>query len=788
MLRIRQLTKRFGPRRGIFDVDLEVAAGEIVALVGENGAGKSTLVKCVGGVLPCDGGEVVVDGGPGAEVAVVWQDLALCDNLDTVANVFLGAELGRIVRDDTLMRLEAERILADIGVTIDELEVPVGELSGGQRQMVAVARALRAGAPVLILDEPTAALGVNESRALDGLLVRLRARGMAVLMVSHRIDQVFALADRIAVMRHGRIVAMVSPLESHPDDVIALMSGASTDSMARRQIHQLRRLVDELAEVEPAASLPLIVTSLSRTLASSRIGLWLADPRVPDPAGPAAGRLLTLRADVGLDPAARRALTELPEGPAGGVIGVAANGSSVTLDDATADPFAGGISASAWAVPIIGATGVEGVIAGFGERYGRPAPDQLELVELHANLAAVAIEREALLTELTKRNHLLESLRGLLDRLAGPEPVGGGVGVALSPLRDALGADSVALFERIGGELTCRALVTEHGSGPVEGVAGFAAVASGMSFAAPLVHRVQVLAPGVVAVLITETDREAALAARWDDPAQLSAAGLDLLEDAARSLALALEREAADAALRETAALRRANSIQREFLYRLSHELRTPLTAIRGFADTLRQTDVQWDAPTHQQFLERISTESARMGRLVGDLLDTSALEGGGLRLHPDWCDLRLVIDNAIALSVSAPDSVEVDIEPGLPAVWADHDRIEQVFVNLIENATRHGAPPVRVTAHVEGELVAVGVHDTGRGFDTVADRAFDAHARREGSTGAGLGLTIARGIAEGHGGTLSIEPAAGRTCVVLRIPVEPPTAPFPTPGAEGVP
>ncbi|MEZ5257837.1 MAG: ATP-binding cassette domain-containing protein [Ilumatobacteraceae bacterium] len=174
-LSVRGLTKTFGPHRGIFEVDLDVQRGEIVALVGENGAGKTTLVRCISGMTPADRGTIELI--PGESVAVVWQDLALCDNLDAVANIFLGAELGRVRRQDDRMRRAAERLLEDIGVRIADLDVPVRQLSGGQRQMVAVARALRTGARILVLDEPTAALGVVEARALEALLVRPATAG-----------------------------------------------------------------------------------------------------------------------------------------------------------------------------------------------------------------------------------------------------------------------------------------------------------------------------------------------------------------------------------------------------------------------------------------------------------------------------------------------------------------------------------------------------------------------------------------------------------------------------------
>ncbi len=185
----------------------------------------------------------------------------------------------------------------------------------------------------------------------------------------------------------------------------------------------------------------------------------------------------------------------------------------------------------------------------------------------------------------------------------------------------------------------------------------------------------------------------AALVAEWPDGA-LPADAKALLEDAAHSLRLALEREEAWVAHQEALTLRRSQELQRGFLSRLSHELRTPLTAIRGYASSLLQTDVTWDVQSQQRFLARIAAESARLGRLVDDLLDFSAIESGILRLQRDWCDMPLVIEAAIAcLPPAAALLVQVACDPGLPVVWADHDRLEQVFVNLLSNAFGHNPP-----------------------------------------------------------------------------------------------
>jgi signal transduction histidine kinase len=270
----------------------------------------------------------------------------------------------------------------------------------------------------------------------------------------------------------------------------------------------------------------------------------------------------------------------------------------------------------------------------------------------------------------------------------------------------------------------------------------------------------------------------AVLAARWgrhDLPAYATA----LLEDAANSLRLALEREEAERAHREATTLRRTQQLQREFLSRLSHELRTPLTAVRGYASSLMQPDVTWDGPSQERFLTRIAAESARLGRLVDDLLDFSAIESSVFRLHPDWCDLPLVIDAAVAcLTPAAAARVEVRAEADLPVVWADHDRLEQVFVNLLDNSLRHNPPSTRVQVDAmadEGGGVMVTVADDGRGVhdELLAGPAGASKIRRSPTAGAGLGLSITRGIIDAHGGSISLDRVSSGTCFRVLLPVE---------------
>jgi signal transduction histidine kinase len=265
----------------------------------------------------------------------------------------------------------------------------------------------------------------------------------------------------------------------------------------------------------------------------------------------------------------------------------------------------------------------------------------------------------------------------------------------------------------------------------------------------------------------------------WADGGPPSDDASDLLGDAARSLRLALEREALEGAHAEAASLRRSQGLQREFLSRMNHELRTPLTAIQGYASTLRQTDVDWDGPSQHRFLDSIASESARMGRLVGDLLDFSAIDSGTLRLVRDWCDLELVLE-AARRCVAAPASLVTMETAGLPPVWADHDRLEQVFVNLLDNAVLHGSGLTRISVDARHDpnagTVVVRVVDDGAGIPAeLGERVFLPHERGAAAgPGVGLGLAIARGIVEAHEGSIRLEPAAKGTAVAVVIPVEP--------------
>jgi signal transduction histidine kinase/ABC-type multidrug transport system ATPase subunit len=790
-LRVRGVHKRFGRLEVLRGVNFDLRPGEIFALVGENGAGKSTVVQCIARTYPADKGIVELAGRPLASdplgardqgVAVVWQDLALCDNLSVIANLFLGGERrGGLFLDDGRMTAEAQDLFRRLHLPLSDLQRPVGSLSGGQRQLVAIARAVRRDPAVLVLDEPTASLGVSETQVVERLLAKLRSAGTAILLVSHRLEQVFGLADRIAVLRDGRIFTEVSPLEVHPDDVVAMMSGIETDSTARRQLRRLRSLVEQLADVEPAASLPLIVSAMAEALGCSQLCVHLLEQ------GDDAPPRLRRSAAVGLGSALMAAVESLPVNRQGGPPGMAAvSGEAVVVDDVRRHPLwlplwrTLGETRSSWSVPIVGSGGVLGTISGYADTVGRPQADQLELVWLYASHAAGAIERDRLLADATRRNRILETLRGVLDTLAGPQPNKGGFSVALLALCRGLGADAISLHQPDG---ECSQLTTTQLDPKAVSLSTWRqrAAAEAVLASASRLDRAGPVGQDVLAVPITTPDGRAVVTAWWSDISKPSDDALDLLDDAARSLRLALEREAFERANAEAEALRRSHRLQRDFLSRLNHELRTPLTAIQGYASTLQQPDVTWDVWSQNRFLDSIASESARMGRLVGDLLDFSAIDSGTLRLVPDWCDLGLVLEAARRCVSQAPPSlVELGDFTDLPAIWGDHDRLEQVFVNLIDNAVSHasGLTWVKVSAAVDanGGTVTVRVADDGCGLPAaLADRVFLPHERgTTASAGAGLGLAIARGIVDAHGGSIGIAPGGKGTSVIVKLPVEP--------------
>jgi D-xylose transport system ATP-binding protein len=250
LLEIDGVSKRFGPVQALDRVDFEVREGEVVALVGDNGAGKSTLVKTIAGIHSPDNGEMRFGGervaisrpndATALGIATVYQDLALCDNLDVVANIFLGQEtvsggpahLSRQL-DEAKMEHRASELLSSLAVTIPSLRSEVGTLSGGQRQQVAVARSLLGEPRVVLLDEPTAALGVPQTKQVLELIRRLRERGLGVVVISHNLANIFEVADRIVVLRLGRTAGDFQAEGTTEEHVVAAITGIGGDGGER---------------------------------------------------------------------------------------------------------------------------------------------------------------------------------------------------------------------------------------------------------------------------------------------------------------------------------------------------------------------------------------------------------------------------------------------------------------------------------------------------------------------------------------------------------------------------
>jgi len=246
VLSLKGVSKSFGPVQALSDVDFEVRPGEVVALVGDNGAGKSTLVKTIAGIHPPDAGTINFEGqevhisGPSDAVqlgiATVYQDLALCDNLDVVENLFLGREeksegpagfVGQL--DEVDMEKQTGELLENLAVTITSVRAEVGTMSGGQRQQVAIARSLLGEPKLVMLDEPTAALGVRQTAMVLQLIKTLRERGYGVVVISHNLADVFEVADSIVVLRLGQTAGVFKAGETNQDEVVAAITGASAN-------------------------------------------------------------------------------------------------------------------------------------------------------------------------------------------------------------------------------------------------------------------------------------------------------------------------------------------------------------------------------------------------------------------------------------------------------------------------------------------------------------------------------------------------------------------------------
>ena len=243
VLTLRGISKNFGAVSALTNIDLDVHAGEVVALVGDNGAGKSTLVKILSGVFqPSSGlirfnGESISLSGPSDAlklgIATVFQDLALCENLDVVANIFLGRELNAARLDEVSMEVRSWKLLNELSARIPDVRDVVASLSGGQRQTVAIARSLLSEPKLILLDEPTAALGVAQTAEVLNLIERVRDRGLGVVMISHNMEDVRAVADRIVVLRLGRNNGIFAPDASNTE-LVSAITGAASNSVSRR--------------------------------------------------------------------------------------------------------------------------------------------------------------------------------------------------------------------------------------------------------------------------------------------------------------------------------------------------------------------------------------------------------------------------------------------------------------------------------------------------------------------------------------------------------------------------
>ncbi len=245
ILSIRGINKGFGAVQALTDISLDIFPGEVVALVGDNGAGKSTLVKILAGVHPQDSGTITFHDkkvsipSPTASralgIATVFQDLALCDNLDVVSNLFLGREIGNFALDEVEMESRSWELLRQLSAKIPSVRIAVASLSGGQRQTVAIARSLIGEPSVVILDEPTAALGVAQTAEVLNLIERLRERGLGVLLISHNLADVQAVADRAVVLRLGRNNGEFRIADVSYEEIIAAITGATDNVVTRRE-------------------------------------------------------------------------------------------------------------------------------------------------------------------------------------------------------------------------------------------------------------------------------------------------------------------------------------------------------------------------------------------------------------------------------------------------------------------------------------------------------------------------------------------------------------------------
>jgi D-xylose transport system ATP-binding protein len=245
LLALRGVSKRFAAVQALVDVELEIRAGEVVALVGGNAAGKSTLVKVISGVAPADKGVIEWQGGAvqikrpqdaqALGIATVYQDLSMCGNLDVVGNLYLGREIHRLgILDEVEMERRTRELLQTLPVRIPDVRVPLATLSGGQRQVVAITRSFLSAPRLLLLDEPTASLGLEQTNQLLDLIEELRDRGAGVLLISHNMGDIKAVADRVAVLRLGRNNGLFDVNTTSQEQIIAAITGAADHAAPHR--------------------------------------------------------------------------------------------------------------------------------------------------------------------------------------------------------------------------------------------------------------------------------------------------------------------------------------------------------------------------------------------------------------------------------------------------------------------------------------------------------------------------------------------------------------------------
>ena len=236
LVEMKNISLRFGGNQALDDVSVDLYPGEVVGLLGHNGAGKSTLIKVLSGAYQSDSGQIFVSGqevhirspqdSQAQGIETIYQSLALADNLDAVANVFLGREqVNGVVLNEDLMEVEARKVLDRLRVKIPSLRVPVQTMSGGQRQTVAISRAIYFKAKCLIMDEPTAALGPEETQKVGELIKALKAEGVGIFLISHDLHDVFDLSDRLTVMKNGKVVGTVNTKDVSHDDVLGMIIG-----------------------------------------------------------------------------------------------------------------------------------------------------------------------------------------------------------------------------------------------------------------------------------------------------------------------------------------------------------------------------------------------------------------------------------------------------------------------------------------------------------------------------------------------------------------------------------